>query len=201
MAISTVEALCNVALDRIGWPERITNIYEGTRHANVALRAYGEARDDLLKRQDWDFAERYVAAALSGYAAPPGWSYSLTWPSDCLKLRYVAPVQGTSPNLDPRPTLFDDANVPGTPSSRVVLSNTYPATLFYTGQILDISQWDAGFVDALIQTLAQRFVPMLGKSLEMLAPEAALAEKATADLAASQSTTPSDAFQPREDRR
>lgn len=191
--VDTVETVCNKALRRIGSPLVIGSIFEGSSVARVALDNYGETRDALLKQEDWDFAERNVTATQSGSSPPPGWAYAITYPSDCLKVRYVLPATVPTPNNDPRPTLFDDVNVAGSSSTRIIVSNTFPATVRYTGQILDISQWDVGFTDALVAALAVRFALALGQG-DMVKVEAALADQAMQELGASQSSVP-PAFQ------
>ena len=102
-SVSTPEDVCNIALAQIGHAERIGSLYEGSRASEVALTIYGQTRDDLLRKQDWGFAE--VTASLTllktappgGYGPwqvwapatnpPPPWLYEYAYPSDCLMIR------------------------------------------------------------------------------------------------------------------
>jgi len=190
-SVSSVTEICNLALDRIGWTRSIGNIYEGTVEARVALRAYGQTRDDVLKSQDWDFAERFVVLTAASEAPPQVWQYAFNYPTDCLKVRYVMGT-GAGPNdLDPRPTLFDDLNfTSGGTQYRLIVANTSPATLCYTGQVTDMTTWDAGFVEAVVEELGRRFAEGLNSGPNVVVTRANMASRSEADLAGSQTTVP-----------
>jgi hypothetical protein len=191
--VSSVQSpteICNMALDAVGYPASIGDMNEGTRHANVALRLYAQTRDDVLKMQDWDFAERSAAAYVSSATPAPGWTYALVWPSDCLRLRNVVPA--TRVTFDPRPVQFGEMNVAST-SARLILSNTFPATLIYTGQVVDMTTWDVAFVEAFVAALARRFVVSLQMSFDLLKAEAAIEAQTAQALLGSQTSVPPDA--------
>jgi hypothetical protein len=191
-SVSTVEGICNLALDRIGWPRSIGSIYEGTAEARVALRGYGQTRDELLKSQDWEFAERFVTLTATGFSPPPIWSYVYTYPSDCLKVRYVIEGSATATDMDPKSTLFGDINVTSPSSLRVIVANVSPATLCYTGQVTDMTTWDTGFTETLIEELGRRFAEGLGSAENIVVNRAAIAAQSEIGLSRSQTNVPSN---------
>lgn len=162
-SVATPEEVCNLALDAIGYPASIADIFEGTKHARVGLRYYAETRDALLRAKDWPFSERFATAVSNGQTPPSPWLIEYAYPSDCLRLRYVQPLgSGPYPVLDPEPTLFKDFNETRTmPASKAILTNTSPARLIYTGQVVEIPLWEPNFVDTLVAWLARRFTVAL----------------------------------------
>jgi hypothetical protein len=189
---TTVEQICNLALDRIGYPRSIGSIYEGTAEARVALRAYGQTRDELLKSQDWDFAERLIALTAFTGSTPIGWQYAYQWPADCLKVRLVTFADVPNPNFDPRPALFTDLNVTAPSSQRIIVANVSPANLTYTGQVIDMTTWDSAFTEALVEELGRRFAEALNAPEQVVQGRAAMADEATAELAGSQVSVPAN---------
>jgi hypothetical protein len=188
---TSVEQICNQALRRVGNETPIGSIYEGSRASRIALDLYGATRDELLKSQDWDFAERLVTLTASSVSAPAGWPYVYTYPADCLKVRYVQPSTIPSPNLDPVATLFTDLNVNASGTqTRVIVANISPAVLCYTGQITDMTTWDAGFNEALVEELGRRFAEAFGMPEDSVVNRTSLAQRADGDLANAQSRTP-----------
>jgi hypothetical protein len=143
-SVASVEEICNLAFDACGYPQSIGSILEGSKGARIALRLYGQTRDALLRAKDYTFAERVTTLVTNGQTAPEPWLYEYTWPSDCLKIRQVYPLNpGTFPILDPRPQLQTDYNDGRTtPASKAILANISPAALVYTGQITDFTTWD-----------------------------------------------------------
>lgn len=176
---TTVEQLCNEALDRIGYPESIGFIYEGTKQARIALRLYGQTRDDLLREQDWGFAERNVALTLlktaptGGYFPPTTWNgtsyppipwiYEYQYNSDMIKVRSIKPAPLIIPDFDPQPVTFriENDNYFSTPK-KVILCNVQNAICTYTGQITDMTTWEPSFTEAFITRLSERMLVSLG---------------------------------------
>jgi hypothetical protein len=167
---TSVEQLCNIVLTRIGYPERIGNIYDGTKQARAALDLYAETRDDLLRKKNWPFAFQQAAGASSG-TPPVGWAYSWSYPTGCIRIRSVSPSSGL-PSLDPQPLLWELYN---NGTTRYVVTQVTPITINFTGQVVDMTQWEPGFVEALIQTMALRLAPLLRKMGEQaIDPEKAI---------------------------
>ena len=91
--------LSNQALDAIGWAEILGDIQDGSREAQVLLRAYSECLKQLLRAAHWDFARKQapldLLADASGNTAnvgtlvPTPWVYEYEYPIDSMKARFV----------------------------------------------------------------------------------------------------------------
>lgn len=177
LPLTSPEDIINDALARIGYRGRITNIYDGSPAANAALNVYAQTRDEMLRQNDWGFAERTVALALLkqapqyGYIPPIVWStaypplpwlFEYTYPPDCLKIRAVKGTPLFVPNFDPQPNVFNEPNDYSlVPPAKVIVCNVPSAILIYTGQVTDMTQWDTDFVEAVSAALGRRLAPTL----------------------------------------
>ncbi len=167
----------NVALIRIGFRERVTDLFDGTPQSDAALNIYGQTRDELLRSGDYDFARRdldgtvLLQAPQGGYI--PGvsawtkgsnpalpWAFAYAYPEDCLKVRSVRPPALLRINMDPRPYRFAIDNESTIPA-RVILSDVSGAVITYTAQVTDPTAWDTDFVEALAAALGRRLAPVL----------------------------------------
>lgn len=89
----------NQALDAAGVDFTMGDVQEGTRQAQVILRAYGQCVRQLLRAANWDFARKTVSLTLladaSGNTPDVGtnvilpWIYEYAYPNDCMKARFV----------------------------------------------------------------------------------------------------------------
>jgi|SRR5579864_4178269 len=97
---NTPTDIANQSLDAIGLDFTLGDIEEGTRPAQVTLRAYRECLKQLLRAVHWNFARRQApmvlladatgsTAALPNLTADPEFLYEYAWPPDCLKARFV----------------------------------------------------------------------------------------------------------------
>lgn len=88
------------ALDAAGIDYVLGDIEDGTREAQVVLRAYEQCLKQLLRSANWDFARReaplQLLADATGNTAGVGtlvplgqFVYMYAYPVDCLKLRYI----------------------------------------------------------------------------------------------------------------
>lgn len=175
-----------MVLDRIGYPEYIGNIYEGTKQSRIALDLYSQTRDALLSEGNWEFAERntngvllkqaptYYLTPWTSIYPPQPWLFEYAYPVDAVKIRSVKPTAVFVPNFDPQPWPYSiDNDNSYSPTKRVILSNVPSALIVYTGSILDPTTWDVGFTEEVILQLARKMAPAL-KRLEteqVLIPE------------------------------
>lgn len=91
--------IANQALDRIGWPESIADLEEGTDAAQVCLRFYGECLKQLLRAAHWNFARKQAPLTLLadasgntanvGTVVPFNWLYEYALPTDSAKFRFI----------------------------------------------------------------------------------------------------------------
>jgi|SRR5579864_5490707 len=183
-SITSPADVLNVALRRIGYKLRVGSLLEGSVAAKVALDIYAQTRDEVLRQDDWAFAERNVALALlkqapvggyipprvwTGATDPPlPWQFEYSYPVDCLKIRAVKYAPLFLPSFDPQTNLFaiDNDNYYN-PARKVILTNVANAVLVYTGQITDPATWEADFVEEIAASLGRRLAPTLANP-EML---------------------------------
>ncbi len=91
--------IANQSLDAIGWVETLGDIEDGSHHAQILLRAYSQCRKQLLRSAHWGFARKEAPLTLLGdrtgqtpnvgTLVPSGWTYCYSYPTDCLKMRFV----------------------------------------------------------------------------------------------------------------
>jgi len=93
------EDIANQALDAAGVDMSIGSLQEGTRPAQVLLRAYGQCLRQLLRAAHWNFARTQTPLTLLadasgqtpnvGNQVPTPWSYEYAYPLNCMKVRFV----------------------------------------------------------------------------------------------------------------
>lgn len=170
----------NAALSRIGRPESVGNLFDGSEFSQQALNIYAQTRDALLRQADWGFPRRDVVLTLLKSATPGGyipavsdWDpginpprpyfFEYAYPADCIMLRALKAPDIFQPNFAPYPQNFEIANdaVPVTGQSlapgRVILCYQSDAIATYCGQVTDMTQWDISFVEALTNEMARAF--------------------------------------------
>ncbi len=182
----SVEALVNQALIEIGYPERIGNIYEGSRASVAALEVYQQTRQELFDAGEWPLARRgNIALTLlkgpppaGGYNPaqpwttlypPPGWLYEYQYPDDMLELKAIIPQPAAMFDLDPAPAVWrvdnDNSLVDNegnaTVDKKVILTNTKSAIAVYIADITNIALWEPGFVSVVVKRLAEKLTRVL----------------------------------------
>lgn len=178
----------------MGFRLQVGSLVDGSDHAQLVLRIYGEIRDEMLASFDYDFAERTVAltqlkAAPPGGYFPPnlwnpannppmGFSYEYAWPDNALKIRSLKPSALFPVNMDPRPQKFSEYNDNNfNPPQRTIVTNLPGAIAVYTGRITDPTTWDVRFSDALASRLAVALAPALApQSVNVTGPESQVSE-------------------------
>lgn len=87
------------ALDAAGIDYLLGDIEDGSRPAQVLLRAYQQCLMQLLRGANWDFARKTAPLTLLadatgntpnvGTIVPVPWVYEYEYPSDCMKARFI----------------------------------------------------------------------------------------------------------------
>jgi hypothetical protein len=192
MAIA-IEDIVNQGLRDAGVPLRISDIYEGSEPAKVALEVFTQTRDEIQRLADWSFNRRQVNLSLLKGPPPtggynpmqpwspvypaPGYLFEYAYPSDCLDLRAIIQQPGLTPDLDPVPQLWlvqNDAtpNVSGTPPvasgppAKVILCNVNNAIGAYRAQVTDPNLWDSGYIAALVASFGDKFSTAFGAQVD-----------------------------------
>lgn len=101
--------VANQALDAAAVEHTLGDLQEGTKTAQVTLRAYGQCLRQLLRAANWDFARKTAPLVLLGDATgqtpnvgtmvPTPWIYCYAYPTDCMKVRLVPWNYGQFPSV------------------------------------------------------------------------------------------------------
>lgn len=168
--MSSVVALCNLALTRIG-AQTINDLNEASSAARHCTALYVPTRDALLQSQAWRFARSRQALAelsLTPGETPTEWAHVYALPADCLTPLYVEPsgralatgrgAEATWPSetVTPPVTLRPAQATPDfeVRAGRRILTDQPDAALIYTARIEDPTGFDPLFVEALSWRLA-----------------------------------------------
>lgn len=151
----TSTIVVNETLQMIGSQTQITALTDGSRAAKAASTVYSATVTLLLRELDPDFARFTAALTLSAAPTPvQPWAFEYLYPSDCLRLRQVAPLAGSYDPNDPQPIRANVAfDVIGSVSTKVILTNQASAVGIYTSSTPTEEQWDAVFQDAVVRRL------------------------------------------------
>jgi hypothetical protein len=175
----SIEDVVNQALDQLGYPRHIGNIYEGSPAARVALDVWQQTRNSLFTRVRPDWAKKDAVLTLSksapniagGTAAydltpwsttypPLPWLYEYRSPSDCLYPLQIKTRQFFLPIWRPRAITFRHAE-------NTILTNAPNAILTYVYAVLDPDLWESDFTDLMVQMLAQKMQAEFAKGTPM----------------------------------
>ena len=190
--------ITNAALGRIGYRLRVGSLFDGSVAAKKALDIYGQTRDELLRQNDWGFAQGdetlqlLKTAPAGGYVPPIVWSttypplpwrYEYLYPSDALKVRSLKGSPILIPVYDPVPILYEVANDNSLdPPAKVILSNLTNAVLTYTRQVTNPASWEADFTESMIAALSRRLAPGLNPELLKIAVPDEAQSQAVAEM-------------------
>jgi hypothetical protein len=198
--MATIESIVNQALDLVGYPDQIGNIYEGSKASVIALDTWGHTRDMLLMAAQPVWAKRDLPLTLvnqapsitNGYAdysstpwdpnanPPLPWLYQYSYPPDCLLPLQIKVAPSFLPVWRPRAKPWR-AGFDSVFGNHTILSNEANAILNYVGQILDPNVWYQDFSELMIQALAKKFETELGRPMPQRPPQQAPREN-TADV-------------------
>ncbi len=153
------EDIANQALDAAGSELTVGDLNEPTRVAQVTMRAYAQCRRQLLRSAHWDFCRKQAPLTMlaDATAATPNvgttvilpWTYEYSYPTDCLKARFVpwnnynqtsgSPTGNISIGSQPLMTGLDQAptNTTGIRPARFLVATDYN----YPVQLDVSSQW------------------------------------------------------------
>lgn len=97
--MNTPSDVASQVLDAIGSDFVLGDISEGSREAQVLLRAYLQCLQQLLRGAHWDFARKTAPLVMLadrtgqtpnvGTVVPSGFQYEYAYPTDCMKIRFI----------------------------------------------------------------------------------------------------------------
>ena len=150
----------NEALELIADQAQITGFPPtDTSPAAVAAQViYAPVVQMMLRRLDPEFARTHASLAAQANTtllAVAAWSFEYAYPATCLRLRQIAPVQGSYDVNDPQPVRGEVAWDPLTAGgpAKVILTNQASAIAVFTTSAADETMWDANFREAVVRRL------------------------------------------------
>lgn len=153
--MATIQGIVNQALDAIGYPERISHIYEGSKASNIALDLFTETRDEAFALSPWFWARGDELLVTAGVTPPPPWTQEYTYPASSITLLLVYPTVLTT--SEPTPCRF----IEGTDTRvaapyRVILTDINPARARFTQRVSDPTGWPPDFVGLVVTMLIEK---------------------------------------------
>jgi hypothetical protein len=154
--MDTETEICNLALSEIG--ARLVSNYEedSTEEARAARLHFGQARDALLRRHQWNFAQ--VRADLSLITGTPVSDWDSAWqiPADCVRVISLPTDNPYRPH--------QEFAVEG---RQILVRDLTAVTLLYVSNAVPVTSWDPLFVDALALSLATRLAKAVAHDVAM----------------------------------
>ena len=200
MGSATQVSIVNRALLSIGARAQVSSISpsDGSTEADAAATLFAPTFESLARSANWNCLRQQALLTLL-YAAsgtpenplgttlatpPQPWLYAYALPSDCLKVRFIAPTlttatssSGTTFNNAAPIVMPNGGSVPfvvaySTDSSgnpiQVILTNQETAQIVYTVNQSNPIIWDSLFQEAMVSSLAAFFVPALSLNLPLM---------------------------------
>lgn len=158
MASSDTE-VCNIALKRLG-VGLIVNLNDGSDQASALNAIYSSTRDRLLRELSWNFAQFRKTLLPDPTKAPVfGYTYAYPLPAKplCLKVNETDPPDAV---YDIENSMDSGGNITG----KCLVTEEAQISIRFTGQVTDVSQWDASFVEAMASDLAAQVAYALTES-------------------------------------
>lgn len=159
MATST--DIANRALSEHLGITKINDIDDADDISEKCKTAYVASRKSLLTEADWKFAERRVALAIASGVEVTGFTYSYTYPSDCLKIRRLYNEASEYEKL-PFTTTTDV-----TKTLHYINSETVGAIIIYTADVDSAPLFTPLFEDALVLDMASKLAISIKKDGEL----------------------------------
>ncbi len=202
--------IVNQSLRASGLPLRMADFYEGSEQSRVALEIYSQARQELLRSQDWSLQRTVAALTLlkgpppnggyniitpwSSLYAFPGFLYEYAYPSDALDIWAVIQQPGLMPDGDPLPGNFRIDNDPtpivsgnppsaAGPAQKVLLCNITNALAVFPVDETNPALWQPGFTAALVASLGKKFAKAFGAAADEVKEDTAEAAGTEAVMA------------------
>ena len=161
MAVSEAR-ICNLALSHIKQTKTtVANLDTDTGNTAVQCRIhYDTCRQFVLSNHDWNFATQRVTLAniSSDPMSPTTWNYRYDYPSNCLKIRNIQPLNKTSDPIPYVVELEEDGSVLS------ILTDLEDARAIYTQDVDNPTLFSPGFIQSLSWYLASELAPALSGS-------------------------------------
>jgi hypothetical protein len=147
---TSIEAICNLALQRVGVTQTIDRIDQRVKEAMVCKTSYDVVREKALKDAPFPFSRKYSLLARSG-TDPIKWKYRYVYPNDCLALRYIFPTLDNAYEVETirkyaRETKHAYEIAIDETGEKTILTDVEDAAVEYTVDVDNPKFFDASFV-------------------------------------------------------
>jgi len=154
--VAAVVDLCNRSLSLLG-AGSIASLTEASTEAVACRRWWDSVRQQVLRAAFWNSTRRLAELNLRSEELGQ-WTYTYTYPPDCLHARFIDATDGKFP-----PFVVASVEVTGG-VDKVILTNAESAKLWYTADSEDPSEWDPLLEQAIVDALAGNMaVELTGK--------------------------------------
>jgi hypothetical protein len=159
--MSTSTDLANRSLSEHLGVTKIDDITGTDDISEKCLLAYNASRQSVLTVHRWKFAERRVALAIASSVEVIGFTYSYTYPSDCLIIRRMYNPNSEHENI--AYTTTTDV----TKTLHYINTDQEDAVLIYTADVNSVPLLPPLFQDALVLDMASKLAMSIKRDREM----------------------------------
>jgi hypothetical protein len=138
--------ICNLALAKLN-NRTITSFTESSEEARICSILYNQNRDLLLRQHTWTFATKIEDLALIANEEIINFTYLYAFPTKCL---YIVQI------FDENKTEINNFEILLTPIENIkcIATNIPIAYIKYVKQIVDTTNYDTWFIEALVSKMA-----------------------------------------------
>ncbi|PZR17528.1 MAG: hypothetical protein DI536_04235 [Archangium gephyra] len=156
-ALTTAEAVCNLALGLVGQRQFIDRLDEPSTEAQVATVYYEQTRNKVLAAFRWRFATQRAVLALTAETRS-GWTFAYAAPAKMLVAQRI--FDGNrNPGEGEEIPFAKELNDAG--DGYLILTDQPDAELIFTRELTTVALFPPHFVDALAAHLAVCFAGAL----------------------------------------
>lgn len=156
-AAASATAIANLALSHLGISTVLSDITTGTTVPDTQCNLhYAICRDEMLRAAQWAFAKKRASGSgkteLTSSSTYYGhWTFSYTYPTDCLMMRRIVWDEVREARIDHRQSI-----IPYVIDQNKVYTDQDDAIFEYTMQYTTVTGFPVDFVMALSYLLASR---------------------------------------------
>lgn len=177
----SIEAICNLALQRVGVTATIDQIGDRNKEAMVCNTAFATILEKALKDAPFPFSRKYELLAQSGTAALK-WKYRYVYPNDCVAIRSIFPNIGDGYDAATLRKVARERNhayeiAVDTNGEKTILSDVEAAVVEYSLNIDNPKRFDASFDSFIAWGLAGEIALPLARDVSFAQNAFAMYEK------------------------
>lgn len=156
MADSVLQ-IWNLALGALANGSEVQSESDNSANANACRRFYPQALGRVLEDFPWPFAKTIATLGLVETDPTPEWGFSYRYPSDCVTARRI--VSATDSLRNPGPAQIIPYQIGRDTTGPLIYCDLEDASLEYTSNGVDVTQFSASFTDAVAYRLASIIAP------------------------------------------